>query len=474
MRVIGRQWRLRTDADTDADTTGTVSGRRALIRRPATIGIAAAVALAVGGSLAATQATQAMAQSTTPKASAGHGSLSVSKQLFGQTTEPYTGKETDVYRYTLTNANGMSVDILTYGGIVQQINVPGHNGKNADVVLGFPTLQDYVTEDSPPVTANGGPYFGELIGRYGNRIAKGTFTLSQPGVGPVTYTVPINNNGNSLHGGLVGFGNHIWADQAVQTSTTVGVQLTLVSPNGDQAGAAGSPGCPNGCTGYPAELKTVVTYTLDNNNDLGIHYSATDESSNLNTVLNLTNHSYFNLAGESSGSAANQLVQINANNYSPTDATQIPLANSAPVAGTPFDFTKPKTIASGIEDCTQPTSQACQQLLIAQGFDHNWVLNAQTKATTGPAGLNLAARAWDPASGRELQVWTDQPGVQFYTSNFLNGTLVGISGHIYRQTQAYTFETQHFPDSPNHPSFPSTELDAGKTFTSSTVFQFSS
>ena len=446
-------------------------GRQRRLRRPALMGLAAMMAIAVGGSLAATQASAATAK---PAAATGGSGLSVTKALFGQTVEPYTGKETNVYRYTLTNARGMSVDILTFGGIVQQINLPGRNGHKADVVLGFSTLADYVAKDSPPVTANGGPYFGELIGRYGNRIAKGTFTLNQPGVGPVTYHVPINNNGNSLHGGLVGFGNHIWSAKEVFGHGSVGLQLTLVSPNGDQSAAAGTPGCPNGCTGYPAVLKTVVTYTLNNRDQLGIHYVATNESSNLNTVLNLTNHSYFNLAGEGSGSAANQLIKINANTYSPTDSTQIPTGQSAPVAGTPFDFTHLRTIASGIEDCTQPTSQACQQLLIAQGYDHNWVLNKQTAATTGPDGLNLAARALDPASGRELSVWTDQPGVQFYTSNFLNGTLVGISGHIYRQTQAYTFETQHFPNSPNQPSFPSTELAAGKTFTSTTIFAFSS
>jgi len=427
--------------------------------------------LAAGAAAATT--TQASA-ATQARHAPRHGQLSISKEFFGDAVEPYTGKETAVYRYTLTNARGMSVDILTYGGIVQEINVPGRSGREADVILGFKTLNDYVTEVSPPVTANGGPYFGELIGRYGNRIAKGKFTLNQPGVGPVTYTLPVNNGVNSLHGGLVGFGNHIWADQPIQTATEVGVQLTLVSPNGDASGAAGSPGCPSGCTGYPAELKVVVTYTLNNQDQLGIHYQATDESSSLNTVLNLTNHSYFNLAGEASGSAADQLIQINADKYTPTDSTQIPLGTEVPVAGTPFDFTTPKTIASGIEDCTDTASQGCQQLLISQGFDHNWVLNAQTPQTSGPDGLNLAARAADPQSGRTLTVWTDQPGVQFYTSNFLNGTLVGISGHIYRQTQAYTFETQHFPNSPNQPNFPSTELDAGHTFNSTTIFAFSS
>jgi aldose 1-epimerase len=437
-------------------------GRQRRLRGSASLGLAAMVAIAVGGSLAATQASATTSAPAARTGSSG-GGLSISKQYFGSTIEPYTGKETAVYRYTLSNAKGMSVKILTFGGILQSINVPSSHGTEADVILGFKTLQDYVTFDSPPVTANGGPYFGELIGRYGNRIAKGTFTLDQPGVGPVTYHVPINNNGNSLHGGLVGFGNHIWSAQPVSGNGSVGLQLTLVSPNGDQ--------------GYPGTLKDVTTYTLNNDNQLSIHYAATDESTNLNTVVNLTNHAYFNLAGENSpaGSAYGQLLQINANKYTPTDSTQIPLGDNVPVSGTPFDFTKPEPIGSRIDDVSAPDNApaADNQLLIAQGYDHNWVLNAQTAATTGPDGLNLAARAWDQASGRELTVWTDQPGVQFYSSNFLTGTLVGISGDTYRQGAGYTFETQHFPDSPNQPSFPSTELDAGKTFTSTTVFAFS-
>jgi aldose 1-epimerase len=451
-------------------------GRQRRLRRPAFIGLSAMVALALGGSLAASEAVAASAASTRPADGYGSG-LSISKEFFGDTVEPYTGKETAVYRYTLSNANGMSVDILTFGGIIQEINVPDRFGHVSDVVLGFKTLQDYVTYDSPPVTANGGPYFGEDIGRYGNRIAKGTFTLNQPGVGPVTYTLPINNGVNSLHGGLVGFGNHVWADQPIQTSSEVGVQLTLVSPNGDQAAAAGTPGCPNGCTGYPGELKDVTTYTLNNQNQLGIHYSVTDESSNLNTVINVTNHSYFNLAGENSvaGSAYGQYVQINANKYTPTDTTQIPLGYNASVFGTPFNFTTPHSIGSRIDDVSAPdNSPGYNQLLIAQGYDHNWVLNAQNAATTGPDGLNLAAHAWDFANGRELTVWTDQPGVQFYSGNFLNGTLVGIGGNTYRQGAGYTFETQHFPNSPNQPNFPTTELAAGKTFNSTTIFAFSS
>jgi aldose 1-epimerase len=442
-------------------------GRQRRLRGKAAIGLAAAAAIAVGGSLAASQASAA------PRTPA-HGGLSVTKQFFGSTVEPYTGKNTAVFRYTLRNANGMQVQILTYGGIVQDIWVPDRHGHRADVVLGFKTLKEYVTEDSPPVTANGGPYFGETIGRYGNRIAKGTFSLNQPGAGKVTYTLPINNGVNSLHGGLVGFGNHIWASQAVASKGSVGVKLTLVSPNGDESHPAGTPGCPNGCTGYPAQIKVVLTYTLNNRNQIVLHYKTTNQSSNLNTVINLTNHSYFNLQGEASpaGSAYGQFLRINANKYTPTDTTQIPLGNEASVFGTPFDFTRPHTIGSRIDDYSANfNSPGFNQLLIAQGYDHNWVLNP---GHNGPLGLNLAARAFDPVSGRAMAVWTDQPGVQVYTSNFLNGTLIGISGHAYRQGAAYTFETQHFPNSPNQPNFPSTELKAGQTIQSSTIFAFAS
>jgi aldose 1-epimerase len=218
----------------------------------------------------------------------------------------------------------------------------------------------------------------------------------------------------------------------------------------------------------------VVTYTLNNANQLVIHYKTTDLSRNLNTVINLTNHSYFNLAGENSfpGSAYGQFIMINANKYTPTDTTQIPLGYEASVFGTPFNFTTPFAMGSRIQDVSANfNSPGYNQLLIAQGYDHNWVLNP---GPYGPLGLNLAARAYDPGSGRLLTVWTDQPGVQFYTSNFLNGTLVGISGHTYRQGAAYTFETQHFPNSPNQPNFPSTELKAGQTVQSTTIFAFNS
>ena len=440
--------------------------------------LAAAAALAVAASVPAT------AQQQAPAGGGSHGGLSISKVYFGSTTEPYTGKLTPTYQYTMTNASGMTVKLLSYGGITQAIDVAGRNGQTADVVLGFATLQDYVNYVSPPVTVNGGPYFGETVGRYANRIALGTFKLNGK-----TYTLPINNGVNSLHGGLVGFGNHIWSQVGglIQTKNEVGVTLQLVSPNNDSSGAVGSPGCPNGCTGYPAELTVDVTYTLNNQGQYGIHYSAHNDSSSLSTVLNLTNHSYFNLAGENSvaGSAYGQYVQINADNYSPTDTTQIPLpiADGVPVAGTPFDFTTPHTIGSRINDVSAPDNVPSSfnsltggksQLLIAQGYDHNWILNAQTAATTGPDGLNLAAKAYDPGSGRQLTVWTDQPGVQFYSGNFLTGTLVGISGNTYRQGAGYTFETQHYPNSPNVSSFPTTVVDPGQTFTTSTIFAFSS
>lgn len=438
------------------------------------------LATAAAAACAAAFAPSATAQPTAASAKARHGAPpSITKQYFGSTIEPYTGKMTPTYRYTMTNGRGMSVQLLSFGAITQDINVPGRNGRTADVILGFKTLQDYVKYDSPPVTVNGGPYFGETVGRYANRIAGGTFHLNG-----TTYTVPVNNGPNSLHGGLVGFGNHIWSQVGglIRTPGEVGVTLQLVSPNGDSSGAPGSPGCPNGCTGFPAQLTVDVTFTLNTAGQYTIHYKAHNDSSSLSTVLNLTNHCYFNLAGENSppGSAYGQVVQINADNYSPTNTTQIPLPlpNGVPVAGTPFDFRTPHTIGSRIDDVSAPQNLPPQykkynQLLIAPGYDFNWILNKQTPRTTGPDGLNFAARAHDPGSGRTLTVWTDQPGVQFYTGNFLNGTLTGISGHTYRQSAGYTFETQHYPNSPNEPSFPSTVLGPNQTFTSTTVDAFS-
>ena len=455
-------------------------GRQRRLRRSATIGLAAMVAIAVGG-ISLVTTTSASASSSNANC---NSSPTITVEPFGSPVAdvPYSTTPEQTFRYTLTNCHGMQIRLLTYGAITQSITVPDRHRHMADVALGFATLSDYVNFVSPPPTSPnfGGPYFGETIGRYGNRIAKGTFHLNN-----TTYTLPINNGANSLHGGFVGFGNHIWhATGTAKTNSSVSVTLKLVSPNGDE-GSGLIPGTkvyePNcsipanpasTCTGYPAQLTVWVTFTLDNHNRYWLTYKAHNDDSKLSTVLNLTNHSYFNLAGEASGSALNQDVQINANAFTPTDSGLIPTGQLAPVAGTPFDFRHLKPIFPSISDCTAGvTSLSCVQLTTAHGFDHNWVLNS-----TGPhfAGLNLAARALDPRSGRLLTVWTDQPGVQFYTSNFLDGHLVGISGHTYRQGQAYTFETQHFPDSPNHANFPSTVLGAGQTFNSTTIFAFSS
>lgn len=363
-----------------------------------------------------------------PSSAAPQSPPTISKQPFGQVNG------VDVDRYTLANANGMQVRILTYGGIIQSIMAPDRLGRSADVVLGFPTLADYVAHNSP--AAGGGVYFGALVGRYANRIAKGTFTLDG-----VTYHVPVNNNGNSLHGGINGFDQKVWSATEVPGNGTVGLQLSVVSPDGDQ--------------GYPGTLTTTVTYTLDNLNQLRIDYQATTDKP---TVLNLTNHTYWNLAGESSGTVYGQQLQINANRYTPTDATQIPTGQLASVQGTPFDFRTSHAIGDQVTD-NNP------QLLIAQGYDHNYVLNRPDSTS-----LVEAAKANDPVSGRTLTILTTQPGLQFYSGNFLTGTLVGTGGHIYRQSAGFALETQHFPDSPNEPSFPTTVLNPGQTFRQTTVF----
>ena len=459
-------------------------GRQRRLRRLVIMGLAPMVAIAVGGSLVATQANAASSASASSSNGHCNSSPRITVEPFGSPVAdtPYSNTPEQTFRYTLTNCQGMQIQLLTYGAITQSIAVPDRRGHLANIALGFATLNDYVNLDSPPPTSPnfGGPYFGETIGRYGNRIAKGTFPLNG-----TKYTLPINNGVNSLHGGFVGFGNHIWhAAGVAKTHNSVSVTLKLVSPNGDEGSGlipgtkVYEPNCsipanpPSKCTGYPAQLTVWVTFTLDNHNRYWLTYKAHNDDAKLSTVLNLTNHTYFNMAGEASGSALKQFVQINANTFTPTDSGLIPTGQLAPVGGTPFDFRHLKPIFPSISDCTAgATSLSCVQLTTAHGFDHNWVLNS-----TGPhfAGLNLAARALDPRSGRLLTVWTDQPGVQFYTSNFLDGHLIGISGHTYRQGQAYTFETQHFPNSPNQPNFPSTELKAGQTQDTTTIFAFSS
>ncbi|MEE6168298.1 MULTISPECIES: aldose epimerase family protein [unclassified Mycolicibacterium] len=352
---------------------------------------------------------------------------SITDEVFGQ------AGGTPVTRYTLDSGHGMHVRILNYGGIIQSIDVPDRNGHANNVVLGFPNLAGYLNN-----TGDAKTYFGAIIGRYGNRIAKGAFSLNG-----TQHHVPINNNGNSLHGGTVGFDAKVWQATPQNANGSVGLKLQYLSPAGEM--------------GYPGALTTTVTYTVDQNNQLRIDYHATTDAP---TVVNLTNHSYFNLAGEDALNIYDHKLTLNADNYTPTDATQIPTGQIAPVKGTPFDFTAPTPIGAHIT-ADDP------QLLLAHGYDHNWVINRGNDT-----GLVQAAKAEDPQTGRTLTVSTTEPGVQFYTSNFLVGALTGTSGHIYRQGAGFTMETQHFPDSPNQSSFPSTILSPGQTYASTTIFAF--
>jgi aldose 1-epimerase len=349
---------------------------------------------------------------------------------FGATTD---GKP--VTLTTMTSSHGVTVKFMSYGGIITEILAPDRNGRQADIVLGFATLREYETK-----SAEGGLYFGALIGRYANRIAGGRFSLDGH-----EYKLAINNPPNALHGGLKGFDKQVWTMEPLTTSgNSVSAVLRLTSPDGDQ--------------GYPGTLRVAVTYTLADDNTFRIHYQAT---TNKDTVLNLTNHSYFNLAGAGSPNGVyGQILTVNADQYTPTDKTSIPLGQNAPVGDTPFDFRQPTPIGARIRADDQ-------QLLWAQGYDHNWVLNKPGDAATP----QMAARAYDPASGRTLECLTTEPGVQIYTSNFLKGAYAGHGG-IYRQTDAFTLETQHFPDSPNHPAFPTTELRPGQQFDSTTIFRF--
>ena len=337
---------------------------------------------------------------------------------------------TEVQQYTMTNAQGMTVKFITLGGCITAIDAPSRTGKMADVVLGYHTLAGYDSNNT---------YFGGIIGRYANRIAKGMFTLDG-----TTYHLPINNGVNSLHGGTTSFNTRIWKVTPETVKDGVAAKLTYTSPDGQD--------------GYPGTLKVAVTYTLTNANALRIHYQATTDKP---TVVNFTSHDYFNLRGNGTGSALNELVKINADSYTPTDATQIPTGKIDPVAGTPMDFRKLTVINAHIND-------NFPQLILAHGYDHNWVLNKKK-----PGAMSFAAEAYDPVSGRILTVDTTEPGIQFYTGNYLNGTVVGSSDTVYRQGAGFTFETQHYPDSPNHPNFPSTELKPGQTFASTTVFHFS-
>jgi aldose 1-epimerase len=347
----------------------------------------------------------------------------------GVTRSPFgtlpSGAKVEVF--TLTNAAGMEVRIINYGGIVTNLRVPDRRGKLADVVLGFDSLEGYVQNP---------PYLGALVGRYANRIGKAQFTLDGK-----TYPLAANNNGNTLHGGLKGFDKALWHAEPFEKGGDAGVVLTHTSPDGEE--------------GYPGTLSVRVTYTLTKANELSLDYSATTDKP---TVLNLTNHSYFNLAGEGSGNVLGHILTINADRYSAVDATMIPTGTPVSVAGTPFDFRKPTPIGARIE-MNDP------QLKLGAGYDHNFVINHKGN------DLALAARVEEPTSGRVLEVRTTQPGVQLYSANHLD--ITGKSGHVYKARDAFCLETQHYPDSPNQPSFPSTTLRPGQTFHSVTVYAFS-
>jgi len=357
-------------------------------------------------------------------AAAAKGKQQVRKEAFGK-----TGDGRPVALYTLTNSKGMEVRAMTYGGIIVSIRVPDKNGKIGDVVLGHDNVDGYLVNP---------PYFGAIVGRYANRIAGGTFTLDG-----VKYTLPKNDGPNTLHGGLVGFNKVIWEAKEFKNSKGVGVAFSYLSKDGEE--------------GFPGNLKVKVTYTLTDENQLMVDYEASTDKA---TPINLSQHTYFNLAGEGSGDILGHNLMLNADRFTPVDKTLIPTGELTPVQGTPMDFTKPTAIGARIND-------NYEQLVVGKGYDHNWVINR-----TGD-GLVLAARVHEPTTGRILEVFTTQPGVQFYSGNFLDGSIVGKQGHPYKLRNGLCLETQHYPDSPNHPDFPSTILRPGTTFHSQTVFKFS-
>ena len=343
-------------------------------------------------------------------------------------TTPY-GKMPDgtpIELYTLTNANGMQAGIITYGGIVTRLTAPDKKGKFDDVVLGMDDLAGYMKATT---------YFGALIGRYGNRIGHAQFKLNGE-----TYKLPANDNGNTLHGGIHGFDKHVWT--AVPGGAGASLELTYVSQDGEE--------------GFPGKLTAKVIYTLTDHNELNIDYTATTTRL---TVVNLTNHSYFNLAGPGSGDILSHEVKIEADRFTPVDATLIPTGELRPVKGTPFDFTTATKIGARI-------GQDDEQLKFGRGYDHNWVLNLSGN------GISKAAEVYEATTGRVMEVWTTEPGLQFYTGNFLDGTLRG-KGHSYDLRGGFCMETQHFPDSPNKPDFPSTTLKPGDIYHTTTSYRFS-
>lgn len=348
-----------------------------------------------------------------------HAATKMTKSEFGKSND---GAPVEIY--TLTNSHGIEARIMTYGGIVVSLKTPDRSGKMADIVLGCGSLAGYLAPN---------PFFGALVGRYANRIGHAQFQLDG-----VTYKLEKNDGDNTLHGGSRGFDKRIWTAHELPDG---GLELTYKSADGEE--------------GFPGNLTATVVYRLTDNNELHINYSAVTDK---DTVVNLTNHSYFNLKGEGNGDILGHQITINADRFTPVDAGLIPTGELRPVKGTPFDFSKPMEIGARIN-----TDE--EQLKLGKGYDHNWVLNGR--------GMRLAARVDEPTTGRILEVLTDQPGVQFYTGNFLDGTVKGKGGHMYARRTGFCLETQHFPDSPNKPSFPSTELKPGEKHQTSTVFRFS-
>lgn len=347
----------------------------------------------------------------------------ISQRAFGRADSQ------QVQLYTLRNARGMAVSISTYGGIITEWTAPDKNGTYEDVVLGFPALADY-QHDSP--------YFGALIGRYGNRIGRGRFTLNGQ-----SYRLAANNGANHLHGGLRGFDKRVWSAEEISSDSTAGLILRYTSPDGEE--------------GYPGKLSTEVSYTLGNDNSLSIDYRATTDKT---TIVNLTNHTYFNLSGNARRNVLDQLVQLRASRFVPVDNGLIPTGKLDSVTGTPFDFRTLKPIGQDI-------AAKHEQLRRGRGFDHCWVFDRSGE------GLELLGRAEDPTSGRVLELLTTEPAVQFYSGNFLDGKLTGKGNVRYEQRYGFCLETGHYPDSPNRRAFPSTVLEPGHTYQSTTVYRFS-
>ncbi|NGO40362.1 galactose mutarotase [Limisphaera ngatamarikiensis] len=348
---------------------------------------------------------------------------SITRAPFGVTRD---GQPVEVF--TLRNANGVEARIINYGGTVLSLKVPDRNGQFGDVVLGFDTLAEYEQKS---------PYFGCLIGRYGNRIAGGRFTLNG-----VTYQLATNDGPNHLHGGIKGFDKRVWKVERAEV-TPQGPQLVLsyLSPDGEE--------------GYPGNLHVTATYTLTKDNGLRLDYRATTDK---DTIVNLTQHSYFNLAGH--GDILGHVVYLNADRFTPVDATLIPTGELRPVEGTPFDFRKPTAIGARIQ-------QDDEQLRYGRGYDHNWVINKK------PGELALHARVVEPTTGRVLEVLSTEPGLQFYSGNFLDGTLKGKYGQVYAHRSGFCMEPQHFPDSPNKPHFPSVVLKPGQEYRNTIIYRFS-